>query len=92
MTHIGLSQEQQEAVLRAVSAVLHLGNITFEHGCRGGGQEGAVVAEGGAKGGRPGGREALGAAAELLGVDPGSLADALTTKQIATPEGECCGT
>ncbi|GIM12559.1 hypothetical protein Vretimale_15876 [Volvox reticuliferus] len=76
MAHIGLSEQQQSAVLGTVAAVLHLGNIAFvdsEH-------EGAVVADG-ASG------EALEAAAELLGVDPGPLAEVFTKRQIQTREG-----
>ncbi|EFJ51474.1 type XI myosin heavy chain MyoB [Volvox carteri f. nagariensis] len=76
MSHIGLSEQQQSAVLATVAAVLHLGNITFTDSDG----EGAVVA------GAPG-RRALEAAAELLGVEPEPLAEALTTRQIQTPEG-----
>ncbi|GLI66202.1 hypothetical protein VaNZ11_009901 [Volvox africanus] len=76
MAHIGLSEQQQSAVLGTVAAVLHLGNITFmdtEH-------EGAVVVDGVSW-------EALQAAAELLGVDPGPLAEVFTKRQIQTREG-----
>lgn len=84
MSHIGLSEAQQRAVLGLVAAVLHLGNIAFrdgEHASVGGGAEGAVVPPGAP-------RQALEAAAELLGVGAGALAEALTTRQIQTPEGE----
>ncbi|GFR43085.1 hypothetical protein Agub_g4092 [Astrephomene gubernaculifera] len=84
MSHIGLSDEQQSAVLATVAAVLHLGNITFANGHVEGdsssGHEGAVVADAAAA-------EALETAAELLGVDSGALTEALTTRQIQTPEG-----
>ncbi|GLC37189.1 hypothetical protein PLESTB_000989500 [Pleodorina starrii] len=76
MSHIGLSEQQQSAVLSTVAAVLHLGNVTFVDTDG----EGAAVAGGAA-------REALEAAAELLGVDPLPLAEALTTRQIQTREG-----
>lgn len=84
MSHIGLSDEQQSAVLATVAAVLHLGNIVFEDGEGEGsdGREGARVAAGPAQ-------EALEVAAALLGVDPVPLAEALTTRQIPTPEGGC---
>ncbi|KAG2498422.1 hypothetical protein HYH03_003680 [Edaphochlamys debaryana] len=77
MSHIGLSEEQQRAVLRTVAAVLHLGNVAFVEGS----EEGAAV-DSGAKA-----QQALQAAAELLGVEPAALAEALTTRQIQTPEG-----
>lgn len=77
MAHIGLSEQQQSAVLATVAAVLHLGNITFVDSDG----EAAAVAEGGAL-------EAVKAAADLLGVEPGLLAEALTTRQIQTREGE----
>ncbi|KAG2423997.1 hypothetical protein HXX76_014823 [Chlamydomonas incerta] len=83
MSHIGLSEGQQRDVLGLVVAVLHLGNIAFtdgEHAFVGGGAEGAVVPPGGPQ-------AALEAAAELLGVGAGALAEALTTRQIQTPEG-----
>ncbi|KXZ51147.1 MYO2 protein [Gonium pectorale] len=81
MSHIGLSEEQQSAVLATVAAVLHLGNITFvegDHADRG--SEGAAVASGSAQ-------EALRTAAQLLGVEAAALAEVLTTRQIQTREG-----
>ena len=78
MSHIGLSDEQQSSVLATVAAVLHLGNISFADED---GAEGAVVAGDTSQG-------ALEAAAALLGVDPVPLAEALTTRQIQTPEGQ----
>ncbi|KAG2439820.1 hypothetical protein HYH02_010454 [Chlamydomonas schloesseri] len=83
MSHIGLSEAQQREVLALVAAVLHLGNIAFgdgEHASVGGGAEGAVVPPGAPQ-------QALEAAAVLLGVSAAALAEALTTRQIQTPEG-----
>jgi myosin-5 len=67
MQIIGLGQDDINAVLRIVAAVLHLGNIGFEASSR----DDAVIA----------GKEeqvALEAAAELLGSSPQALLGALT--------------
>jgi myosin-5 len=32
MTIVGISEEDQDAVFRAVAAVLHLGNVRFQEG------------------------------------------------------------
>lgn len=90
MEHVGLSAVQQEAVLRVVAAVLHLGNVSFRDapGQGDGGHEGAVVAG-------PAAERALALAAELLlGAGAGAgpeqaeaLRAALTTRLITMPEG-----
>lgn len=76
MSIVGIPMEEQDAVFRAVAAVLHLGNIDFEDS----GDEAATVAPGEAA-------DALAAAADLLGVDSEGLRRILTTRTRQTPDG-----
>ncbi|KAK9796643.1 hypothetical protein WJX73_007169 [Symbiochloris irregularis] len=71
MAIIGLREQEREAVLRVVAAVMHLGNIGFKTG----GADDAVLDGGGSQ-------EALHIVAGLLQVEPEALFTALTTRAI----------
>jgi myosin V len=76
MTLVGMPEEAQDSVFRAVAAVLHLGNIVFEDD----GNEAAQVVAGD-------GEKSLISAANLLGVDTDGLRNILTTRTRQTPDG-----
>eukprot|EP00798_Chlamydomonas_sp_ICE-L_P027113 gene27113-2338_t len=76
MTRVGIPAEDQEALLCTVSAVLSLGNITFEDG----NNDDSVPTPGK-------GTKALEDASFLLGVDTDGLKKALTTRTRQTPDG-----
>jgi myosin-5 len=89
MARVGIPQQEREAVMRTVAAVLHLGSVEFGGGGGGvsgsgggGDNEDAAAVLPGARGEEP-----LAAAAHLLGVDPDSLRRALATRTRQTPEG-----
>eukprot|EP00884_Botryococcus_braunii_P001103 jgi/Botrbrau1/10994/Bobra.0234s0017.1 len=72
MAIIGLGEEEREAVLRTVAAVLHLGNIDFAAD-----GDAAVLAD-------QESADELGIVADLLQVDEAALHTALTTRAIET--------
>ena len=75
MSVVGIPEGEQDAVFRAVAAVLHLGNVAFADA----GDEASGV--------EPAAEEHLAAAAYLLGVRPEGLRKALTTRTRQTPDG-----
>ena len=77
MQVVGLPEDAQNAVFRAVAAVLHLGNISFEDDD---GDDGSKVVSGESE-------VALTAAADLLGVPLEGLRKILTTRTRQTPDG-----
>lgn len=76
MRIVGMEPKDIETTLRCVAAVLHLGNICFEEG-KENHDEAAIT-------GTPESLRAIDVAAELLGVLPDDLLDALTTRAIET--------
>jgi myosin-5 len=76
MTLVGMPEEAQNSVFRAVAAVLHLGNVIFADD----GNEAAQVVAGD-------GEQSLNLAADLLGVDTDGLRKILTTRTRQTPDG-----
>jgi myosin-5 len=79
MARVGIPQQQRDAILQTVAAVLHLGSV--ELGPSPSDDEVAAVLPGAR------GEEPLSAAAHLLGVDPEALRRALATRTRQTPEG-----
>ena len=78
MEIVGISAETQECVFKAIAAVLHLGNVTFE-----------AVDDDECKVSSAGGAEtSLSDAARLLGVSVEGLRSILTTRTRRTPEGK----
>ena len=75
MTVVGMSQAEQDDAFRCVAAVLHLGNIAFEETEDEGSRVGAAA------------EEHLAAFADIMGVDQGALAKALTTRTRKTFDG-----
>jgi len=75
MSDTGLAQDFQDALLRIVSAVLWIGNITFEGSSSVRGSEASVSSTG---------KGAAETAAKLLRVDSGTLLKALTARTITT--------
>nr|CAB3264159.1 unconventional myosin-VI [Phallusia mammillata] len=72
MKEMGISDGDIMEIFQVVAGVLHLGNITFEDA--GGSSGGCMVSDSS--------RESVKITAELLGLDPTSLTEALTTRSM----------
>jgi hypothetical protein len=80
MDVVGIERAEQDAVMRVVAGVLHLGNVTFAAGDDDAADDGCVLAGDAA-------RAALADAAAVLRVDAARLEKALRTRVIETRDG-----